>query len=107
MLPPTARHTQHAASTWLLLLLVLPAGAASMSLQQVTEAYSGIVRELSLSLALHEARSGDALRSRAALPGVPQPLDNIRTAFDRWVTSASAIACAAACFPESVAAAIS
>jgi hypothetical protein len=56
-----------------------------MSLQEVAEAHSVIVRDLSLSLTLHNAHSGDTQRSRAALNGVRQPLDNIRFAFDRWV----------------------
>jgi hypothetical protein len=56
-----------------------------MSLTDVTEAYSAIVRDLALSLAQHEAHSGNTARSSAALPGVRQPLENIRVAFDRWV----------------------
>jgi hypothetical protein len=86
------RYARHLVGMAAAAAMAVPAGAASMSLQEVAEAYSAIVRDLSLSLTLHNAHSGNTQRSRVALNGVRQPLDNIRFAFDRWVASPCSIA---------------
>jgi hypothetical protein len=64
------------------------AGAADMTLQDVSNVYNQVVREMSLNLVLHEAALQQAA---AAAGGAAQwpPADltpwlNIRTAFERW-----------------------
>jgi hypothetical protein len=68
---------------------VLDAGAADMTLQDVSNVYNQVVREMSLNLVLHEAALQQAATAAGGdlqwPPADLKPWQNIRTAFDRWV----------------------
>lgn len=70
-----------------MLMLCNHAGAADMTMQDVSTHYNEVVRELSLNLALHDAAQRHATEAGGAgewpLAGY-KPWQNIRAAFDRW-----------------------
>lgn len=62
------------------------AGAADMTMQDVSKAYNEVVRELSLNLALHDAAQQQPAgpdRAVAWPPANLAPWENLRAAFDR------------------------
>jgi hypothetical protein len=71
------------------ILNCVSAGAADMSMRDVSTVYNKVIQELSLNLALHEAATQDAAEVGDAAAPYSGPhsqlqLQGIQAAFDRW-----------------------